>query len=103
MLSESIRTWNGRSVLNALVRSYSVCNCGGNFTLGWNTMYKQLRYKHGIDPKIRCGKDNNHKPVVDYMTNDEVNKAISVAAAMCRDKGIDVSKVINSANMTKVN
>lgn len=101
-LAEALMTWDCRSVLNALVRSYSVFAFGGNFSLGWNVMYKQLRYKHGIDLKIRSGKDNHRKPMVNYLTDSEMRKAVSVAAAMCREKGMDVARAINSVNVKKV-
>lgn len=101
-LAEALMTWDCRSVLNALVRSYSVFAFGGNFSLGWNVMYKQLRYKHGIDLKIRSGKDKHRKPMVNYLTDGEMRKAVSVAAAMCREKGMDVARAINSVNVKKV-
>lgn len=98
VLSGSVQTYADRKILNALVRALATNNFRNNFSYAWNYFYKQLRYKYGIDPKIRRGKDKGARSYATYLRDDEVGKAVSLAAALCKENGIDIAKAVNSVN-----
>lgn len=98
ILSDSVQTYADRKILNALVRALAANNFRNNFSYAWNYFYKQLRYKYGIDPKIRRGKDKGARSYATYLRADEVGKAVSLAAALCKENGIDIAKAVNSVN-----
>lgn len=98
ILSDSVQTYADRKILNALVRALAANNFRNNFSYAWNYFYKQLRYKYGIDPKIRRGKDKGARSYATYLRDDEVGKAVSLAAALCKENGIDIAKAVNSVN-----
>ena len=91
--------WSGKSLLNALVRSYAKNCCGGNNGYAWTYYYKQLKYKHGIDVNLRKArnKDKNVKKI-DLINDNEMNTAVKLAAAICEQSGLDVPHIVNLVN-----
>lgn len=94
-----IQTYDDVKLLNALVRALAGRNYRGDYSFAWNSFYKQLKYKYGYDLKIRRGKSKNKsQALVTYLKDDEVRNAISLAAAMCKEAGLDLNKIINPVN-----
>ena len=103
VLSGEIQTYDSRKVLNALIRALTFRNYNGDYSYAWNSFYKQLKYKYGYDLKIRKGKSkDNAQPLITYLRDDEVGKAASLAAAMCKEAGLDLDMIINSVNAKNV-
>ena len=100
VLSGEIQTYDSRKILNALIRALTFRNYNGDYSYAWN---KQLKYKYGYDLKIRKGKSkDNAQPLITYLRDDEVGKAASLAAAMCKEAGLDLDMIINSVNAKNV-
>lgn len=97
-LSEQASTWQPRSVLNALIRSYSMARHKGVFGYGWNDFYKELSYKEHIDLRLRRDESGQKRTIDTLKNEDEMNRAIKCAAAMCKRAGIDVGRVVNQVN-----
>ena len=93
-LAKEICTWDGRNIVSALIRALAVGRFRGDFVYAYNTFYKELRYKKGIEPKKRSGKGN----FFDRIRDDEWNDVVQVAVALCENSGIDVASVINEEN-----
>ena len=103
VLSGEIQTYDSRKILNALIRALTFRNYNGDYFYAWNSFYKQLKYKYGYDLKIRKGKSkDNTQPLITYLRDDEVGKAASLAAAMCKEAGLDLDMIINSVNAKNV-
>ena len=103
VLSGEIQTYDSRKILNALIRALTFRNYNGDYSYAWNSFYKQLKYKYGYDLKIRKGKSkDNAQPLITYLRDDEVGKAASLAAAMCKEAGLDLDMIINSVNAKNV-
>ena len=103
VLSGEIQTYDSRKILNALIRALTFRNYNGDYSYAWNSFYKQLKYKYGYDLKIRKGKSkDNAQPLITYLRDDEVGKAVSLAAAMCKEAGLDLDMIINSVNAKNV-
>ena len=98
ILMGEIQTYDGRKIITALVRALASRNFNNDFSYAWNFYYKQLRYKHSIDLKIRRGKSKGKEPLITYLRDSEVGKAASLAAAICKDSGVDIEKAINAHN-----
>lgn len=99
-MSKDINTWNNKSVLNALLRSYAANCFGNNFKGAFSEFYRQLNYKYHINVKARrsnSGDDN--KPLIDFLKENELEDAVRLAVAICEASGINAGKVINEANM----
>lgn len=99
LLASGEHQWSGKSLLNALVRSYAKNCCGGNNGYAWTYYYKQLKYKRGIDVNLRKArnKDKNVKKI-DLIHDNEMNTAVKLAAAICEQSGLDVPHIVNLVN-----
>lgn len=97
-LAKEENTWDTTKVLHALVRSYAARRLHNDYAHAWNAFYKRLEYKYGIQLKIRASKRKNGKTLLEYLTEDELPLAVSVAAAMCEECGGDVGEIINQTN-----
>lgn len=94
MLSKKEQQWNPRNLVNRLVRTYSATAYRGNFRLGWNDLYRELRYRKNIGLSQRTdGKD-----ILDRVHDDEWPDVIAVAAALCHEVGANPSLAINQVN-----
>ena len=105
LLSAQTMSWNGRPLINALVRSYASKVCYNNFGEAWNTYKKELLYKHGINLNSRItaylnktGKTNKPK-TLNMIDDDEIAYAVSVAVAMCKNQDVKIDKLIKKYNV----
>lgn len=97
-LAKEENTWDKIKVLHALVRSYAARRLHNDYAHAWNAFYKRLEYKHGIQLKIRAGRRKDGKTLLEYLTEDELPLAVSVASAMCEECGANVGEIINQTN-----
>ena len=70
----------------------------GVFGYGWNDFYKELSYKEHIDLRLRRDESGQKRTIDTLKNEDEMNRAIKCAAAMCKRAGIDVGRVVNQVN-----
>ena len=97
----NVSTWDKRSVLNALVRKFAGRTASKSIANVWSTLFFNVKMKYHIDVFIRKGKDkgkNKNKPYISYITDDEMDKCISVAIALCKAANIDIGETINKVN-----
>lgn len=90
-LADGELTWNDRSKLNAMVRKLSIF---ANIDFGnmWQKIYKNLKYKYGIDLKLRA---NGRRPYLDHLKESEWPMMNKVFAAICESHGyqlMDIAK-----------
>lgn len=102
-LTRKINTWDNKSIIVALVRSFASCRCNDNFAMAWNVFYKRLNYKLHINLRQRkaAGK-TYHKTLIDYLTDSEMIDAVQIAVAMCEEAGIETGRVINETNRESI-
>lgn len=89
-------TWNHKSIINALMRAYGKKYCKGIIPYAYGILYKELSYKYHIDLKKRKG--DTKSSYIDLLKVNELDKAVRAAAAMCKNKGMDISRTINEIN-----
>lgn len=99
LLAKQTLKWGNKAVLNALVRKLSLVCDYGYFGRTWNTLYKKAKYKFGYDIKNREGKG----ALINRIKEDEFKDFISLAASMCKEKNIDVNKVVGEININNCN
>ncbi|MGN1014108.1 MAG: hypothetical protein ACI4PM_01985 [Butyricicoccus sp.] len=98
-LSDAENTWSDRNILNALMRSYAYAKHHNNYGYAWSDFYKQLAYSEGIDVRRRKDDTGSSDTLIHLIRDgDELGRAVKCAAAMCKNVGINVGKVINEVN-----
>ncbi len=78
-LAGEILDWEDRSKLNAGIRRLSAVT-GQQFHVVWNELYKQLKYKYGMDLKARA---EGKKPHIQHVKESEWPNVIKSFCAMC--------------------
>ena len=90
LLAERALQWADRPLINALVRAYGR-SLGGDYSTAWGDFKKELLYRHGINLNARITHYLNNtgkktKPrTLDMLDDSELQKALSTAAALCRE------------------
>ena len=92
--------WEGRSLLNALIRMYAACCHCNDFQYAWMDYYKQLKYKHHIDLKSRQTKSGKKDKLITYIRDNEIHDVVKLAIAICEENGLNTGKIINEVNLT---
>lgn len=88
-LAGEILTWSDRSKLNFAVRKYSKM-VHTKEPYAWYELYKELRYKHHIDVKLR-----GDKPYIKHIKENEWSKVVQSFSAMCESKNISPSDILS--------
>lgn len=100
LLAEKVLQWADRPLINALVRAYGR-SLGGDYSTAWGDFKKELLYRHGINLNVRITHYLNNtgkktKPrTLDMLDDSELQKALSTAAALCRENNVDISDIID--------
>lgn len=100
LLAERVLQWADRPLINALVRAYGR-SLGGDYSTAWGDFKKELLYRHGINLNVRITHYLNNtgkktKPrTLDMLDDSELQKALSTAAALCRENNVDISDIID--------
>jgi hypothetical protein len=89
-LAGEILKWEDRSKINFAVRKLAkmVHKLEGYV---WTELYKELKYKHHIDVKMR-----GEKPWIQHIKEDEWQKVIQTFSAMCEENEISPSKILSN-------
>lgn len=98
LLAQKTLEWADRPIINALVRAYAH-SIDDDFAGAWREFKKELLYRYGINLNARKtnhlnNSGNKSKKTLDFINDEELPQAISTAVAMCRDKNIDISEII---------
>lgn len=98
LLTQKTLEWADRSIINALVRTYAH-SIDDDYAGAWREFKKELLYRYGINLNARKTHHLNNggsksKKTLDFLNDDELPQAISTAVAMCKDKNIDISEII---------
>lgn len=100
LLAERVLQWADRPLINAIVRAYGH-SIGGDYSTAWGDFKKELLYRHGINLNARITHYLNNtgkktKPrTLDMLDDSELQKALSTAAALCRENNVDISDIID--------
>lgn len=100
LLAERALQWADRPLINALVRAYGR-SLGGDYSTAWGDFKKELLYRHDINLNARITHYLNNtgkktKPrTLDMLDDSELQKALSTAAALCRENNVDISDIID--------
>lgn len=95
-LEGSNSTWEHRSIINALMRSYAASCKNGVMAYAYSDLYRELLYNHHIDLKRRKGLSLGS--CLSFLKDSELDIAVSVAATICKRNDLDVAYIINSVN-----
>lgn len=98
-LSEEINTWDKRSVINALIRSYAGQCFNGDFKKAFIDFYRQFDYKYHTKLNSRKVAAGGKKSIMDYMSDGEISNALKLAIAICESRNIDTGLIINETNL----
>lgn len=99
LLSQKVLKWADRKLILALINLYAH-SIEDDFRKAWTDFKKELLYKYGINLNSRKTNELNRsgkkiKPkTLDMLTDEELPQALSTAVAMCKDKNIDISDII---------
>lgn len=94
-MSDEINTWDEKSMINALIRSYAANCLNGNFANAFAEFYREFDYKFHTKLKNR---KTGKKSLLDCLSKEEISKAMKLAVAFCESRGINTGKVINEVN-----
>lgn len=98
LLTQEALEWADRPLINALVRAYG--HGIDDFPQGWRDFKKELLYRYGININARItnhlnNSNSKQKPkTLDMLDDSELQNAVTTAVALCRNKGIDISEII---------
>lgn len=98
LLTQEALEWADRPLINALVRAYG--HGIDDFPQGWRDFKKELLYRYGININARITNHLNNsntkqKPkTLDMLDDSELQNAVTTAVALCRNKDIDISEII---------
>lgn len=95
-LTQEVTSWDDRAIINALIRTYGNRYLKNDMKFAWNIFCKELLYKEGINLNARWS--DKRKSRLSYIHDNEWDKALAVAVAMCEDKGFDTSEIIKKKN-----
>lgn len=97
-MTENINTWDKKSVINALIRTYGGRCFNGDFKAAFADFYRQFNYKYGTNLKARRTRSGDNKSLIDYMTETEKGNALKLAVAICESREINTGAIINQVN-----
>lgn len=97
-MTENINTWDKKSVINALIRTYGGRCFNGDFKAAFADFYRQFNYKYGTNLKARRTRNGDNKSLIDYMTEDEKGNALKLAVSICESREINTGAIINQVN-----
>lgn len=98
LLTQEALEWADRPLINALVRAYG--HGIDDFPQGWRDFKKELLYRYGININARItnhlnNSNSKQKPkTLDMLDDSELQNAVTTAVSLCRNKGIDISEII---------
>lgn len=99
LLTQKALEWADRPLINALVRAYGY-SLGGDFSSAWREFKKEILYRHSINLNVRITNylNNSRKKTrpktLDMLADDELPEVLSTAVALCRDRDVDISDII---------
>jgi len=93
-LAGEILTWEDRSQINFAIRKLAATS---HQQVGyvWNNLYKELKYKHHIDVKLR-----GDKPYIEHVKENEWSKVMKSFSAICEDNDISPSDILNNMKVS---
>lgn len=103
-MSEKINTWDRKSAINALIRTYAARCFGSNFAAAFVDFYRQFDYKYHT--KLKSRRDESGKKtgsLMNVMTDKELDNALKLAVAICENNEINAGEVINKVNLAAAN
>lgn len=96
-MSKDINTWDKKSVINALIRTYASHCFDGNFKSAFADFYRQFDYKYHT--KLKGRRDaSGKKTIMECLSADEIDNAVKLAVAICESRNINTGKIINEVN-----
>lgn len=97
--AKDVLKWTDRSSANRAVKVMANMCFKGDYGCIWNTIYKELVYKYGIDVKRRASGDKRKKSLISYIRNDEWTYLFKVIAALCNQNNIKIKNLFADAKI----
>lgn len=97
--AKDVLKWTNRSSANRAVKVMANMCFKGDYGCLWNTIYKELVYKYGIDVKKRASGDKRKKSLISYLRNDEWTYLFKVIAALCNQNHVKVKNLFADAKI----
>lgn len=94
LLLRKTMEWGNKAILNALIRKLALVSFHRNYQSAWSALYRQVKYKLGIDVYARKRMGN----LIDQIDSDEIADVIAVAVSLCKNYNIDIAKTVNDIN-----
>lgn len=101
VLAKAESAWSDAALLNRLVRKYA-SKTGGDFQFAWNTLYRKALYKYGINLRARQTASGGCGKLLSHLRAGELEKLLALAAAMCREKSVDISDCVGAENAKRI-
>ena len=101
VLAKEESEWSDVALLNRLVRKYA-SKTGGDFQFAWNTLYRKALYKYGINLRARQSAHGGRGKLLGHLRAGELEKLLALAAAMCREKRVDIADCVGSENAKRL-
>lgn len=89
-LAGEILKWENRSKMVFAIRKLALM-LHKPVSYVWSDLYKELKYKHHIDVKMR-----GNKPYIEHVKPNEWSKVIQSFSAICEDNTISPSDILNN-------
>lgn len=97
--AKDVLKWTDRSSANRAVKVMANMCFKGDYGCLWNTIYKELVYKYGIDVKRRASGDKRKKSLISYIRNDEWTYLFKVIAALCNQNNVKIKNLFADAKI----
>ena len=91
-------TWDWRTIVNALIRSYSGRKYYGKMMWGWGDFVRGFNKRFHTSIRRRRPEGDKSMTCLDLVKEDEQTGAVRVAVALCKEVGLDYVKIINEVN-----
>lgn len=101
--AKDVLKWTDRASANRAVKVLASMCFKGEWNVAWNTVYKELRYKYGIEPKIRAAGKSRKRSLLSYIRDDEWVYLFRVIAALCNQNNVSVKRLFEDAKINIAN
>lgn len=99
ILAADVLKWTDRASANRLIRVLSSLCFKGDFRYAFNTIYKEMLYRFGVNVNARCENDNRKHPRIAYIKDNEWIYLYKTVVAICEKGNVDVQKLFTDAKI----
>lgn len=97
--AKDVLKWTDRASANRAVKVMANMCFKGDYGCLWNTIYKELSYRYGIELKRRASGDKRKKSLLSYVKSNEWVYLFRIIAALCNTNNINIKKLFADAKI----